>query len=450
VRLASLRRHWERLSQRDPFWAALTDFGSPRDHHDIDEFFRTGRAEIAAVLHRAEQQGIAVERSRALDFGCGVGRLTQAMAAEFRQCDGVDISASMIRLARRHNRFADRCTYHHNVAADLALFPDNHFDFVYSTLVLQHIEPRYIMGYLREMLRVLAPDGLLVFQLPSHRAVREPKADVPRTRVVERLAPSACRAHLSSDTSVLTLEAGQLFTLTVSVLNASSHTWPSLPDARNRYQINLGNHWLSEDEEWTLRSDGRCPLPHDLAPGSRADLMLGVTAPPVSGTYWLEVDVVQENVAWFAEYGSDLLRIRCTVTGGASGPLRDWTKARGPIPESRPLFRERHPRTFAVLRLTRVRDAYWAWRRAVDHAKTRRDAFIRRRVHPVINWWKGRPFDPKMEMHCVPRVVVLETLETNGGRVINVEEELLPGGFQSYRYWVTRQGGPTQRARSSR
>ena len=59
-------------------------------------------------------------------------------------------------------------------------------------------------------------------------------------------------------------------------------------------------------------------------------------------------------------------------------------------------------------------------------------------VPPMINWWKGRPFAPRMEMHCVPRAEVLAILAENGGRLIDTEEELMPGGFQSCRYWVAK------------
>ncbi|MGB2888943.1 MAG: class I SAM-dependent methyltransferase, partial [Candidatus Acidiferrales bacterium] len=51
------------------------------------------------------------------------------------------------------------------------------FDFIYSSFTLQHMAPRYAKGYLREFMRVLAPGGVLVFNLPSepagHRSLRD-------------------------------------------------------------------------------------------------------------------------------------------------------------------------------------------------------------------------------------------------------------------------------------
>src|SRR5262249_48837046 len=105
--------------------------------------------------------------SRALDFGCGVGRLTQALARHFETVVGVDIAPSMLRGARKYNKFGDRCQYVLNERDDLRLFESNSFDFIYSNRVLQHMRPEYGKSYLREFIRVLSPEGLLVFYMPS-------------------------------------------------------------------------------------------------------------------------------------------------------------------------------------------------------------------------------------------------------------------------------------------
>jgi hypothetical protein len=95
-----------------------------------------------------------------------------------------------------------------------------------------------------------------------------------------------------------------------------------------------------------------------------------------------------------------------------------------------------------MMRATRIRDAYWTYRRALDRVKRVRDAAIvwtRQTFTParVINWWRRGPFAPRMEMHCVPEVDVLAHVARAGGRIIDVERELTPG-FVSCRYWVTR------------
>ena len=146
----------------------LGDFTRPDKRHGkwtSEEFFETGREAIAKVLARLESLGIAVKRGRALDFGCGAGRLTYAMAAHFTEVVGVDIAPSMIELARGHNPPAN-CRFILYAQNDLRLFEDESFDFICSIIVLQHLEPRYSFAYIREFLRVLAPAGVLVFQIP--------------------------------------------------------------------------------------------------------------------------------------------------------------------------------------------------------------------------------------------------------------------------------------------
>jgi ubiquinone/menaquinone biosynthesis C-methylase UbiE len=83
----------------------------------------------------------------------------------------VDIAPSMIDQARRINRFGDQCQYHLNEQSDLRLFPDNQFDFIYTNITLQHMEPRYSKGYLLEFLRILKPNGLLIFQQTGERVI---------------------------------------------------------------------------------------------------------------------------------------------------------------------------------------------------------------------------------------------------------------------------------------
>ena len=43
------------------------------------------------------------------------------------------------------------------------------FQCIYSNIVLQHVPPDVSVHYLGEFFRLLEPNGLLVFQLPSHR-----------------------------------------------------------------------------------------------------------------------------------------------------------------------------------------------------------------------------------------------------------------------------------------
>jgi SAM-dependent methyltransferase len=162
----NLRDCWDKLARRDALWSILAWSGK-RGKWAIDEFFATGEEEISSVMEHIASLGIDLSHKTALDFGCGAGRLTQALADHFDQVYGVDVAPTMIALANEHNRCGDRCKFFLNEASDLESFADGSFDFVYSSITLQHMEPRHSTKYIGEFLRVLDPQGLLVFQLPS-------------------------------------------------------------------------------------------------------------------------------------------------------------------------------------------------------------------------------------------------------------------------------------------
>jgi SAM-dependent methyltransferase len=172
MKLRAQQKQWNRLARHDPLWAILARPGKRNRRWDPEEFFATGRDEIEAVMRGIEGLGCPAARGRALDFGCGIGRNTQALATWFDHVTGVDISPAMLDLAQKHNRAPERCAYVLNADDDLRAFPDATFDFIYSRLVLQHLPLRQARRYVREFLRILRPAGLLLFQLPSRRRPR--------------------------------------------------------------------------------------------------------------------------------------------------------------------------------------------------------------------------------------------------------------------------------------
>ena len=113
--LKQLQRNWEGLAQADPLWAICTDPGKRNSQWTREEFFATGRKEIETVLGYAARVGLCIDKtSPALDFGCGVGRLTRALADHFPECCGVDISPTMISMAQEFNRDHAHCHFQLN------------------------------------------------------------------------------------------------------------------------------------------------------------------------------------------------------------------------------------------------------------------------------------------------------------------------------------------------
>lgn len=188
--LERLRRHWDLLGKKDPLWAVLALENKRGNRWRVDEFFATGQDEIEEVTKYVEALGVELDRRNALDFGCGVGRLTQALADRFEVVWGVDIAPSMIEQAKRFDRHPGTCHFILNERADLRTFESASFGFIYSNIVLQHIEPRDQRSYLKEFVRVLAPGGVLVFQLPSDRIERERGTWGSLKRSIKSVAPA--------------------------------------------------------------------------------------------------------------------------------------------------------------------------------------------------------------------------------------------------------------------
>lgn len=134
--LENLRRNWDGLGRVDPLWAILARPERLGRRWDGDErvFFDTGTATIQGIFAVLDRRNLRPRRiTRAVDFGCGVGRLTQALAPYADRVDGVDIAPSMIALARKYNRFPDKVSYHVNDRADLELFGDDSVDLIVSS-----------------------------------------------------------------------------------------------------------------------------------------------------------------------------------------------------------------------------------------------------------------------------------------------------------------------------
>lgn len=164
--LKSHIRDWKEMAAVDPF-RALT---GRKKAWSIDDFFATAKPHMDQLFSFACSGGVPRRFDRALEFGCGAGRFLSHFQQRFAEVWGVDVSEEMLALARKHN---PRCKFHLSAAPDLGFFPDDHFDLVYSFLVLQHLPDRaMITQYVREFMRIVRPGGLVAFQVPDGLSMR--------------------------------------------------------------------------------------------------------------------------------------------------------------------------------------------------------------------------------------------------------------------------------------
>ena len=161
------QRTWNTYAANDPLWAILTDSDKKGNKWTLDEFFGSGRDDIRYHMDRVLDVHPDLKLSRALDFGCGVGRLSQALCGNFTEVVGVDIAPKMIEQANRLNAFPTSLTFRLNESPDLRQFETASFDFVLSLIVLQHINAKSIRKYIKEFFRVCKPGGVVCFQVPA-------------------------------------------------------------------------------------------------------------------------------------------------------------------------------------------------------------------------------------------------------------------------------------------
>ncbi|MCP3963689.1 MAG: class I SAM-dependent methyltransferase [bacterium] len=316
----TLENTWNALGKSDPLWAILSHPEAEGGKWPRDRFFATGELEISWILDEIQHLGLPLHPGTVLDFGCGVGRATRALARRFENTHGVDLAPSMIDLARELDP-GSGIYYHLHGRPDLNLFDDASFDFVYSRLVLQHMSPDLSLAYIPELVRVLRPGGLIAFQLPS----RDGAGDAPLLAAL--LRPSArFAAEITTGVSALELRANERRAIRVRVTNAGLCSWQSETDSDGLVQIRLGNHWLDAHGAMSRFDDGRTPLPVTLGPGEATEVDLTVTAPAHGGDHLLELDLVQEDLSWFRDKGGATTRIPVRVHGDEPRLAPAWRR----------------------------------------------------------------------------------------------------------------------------
>ncbi len=164
LRAKSRDTSWERFGVADPYWAVLTVPQFRRGAMTSAaraEFFASGDWWMDSVLEDAHRFfGPLPKAVRALDFGCGVGRLVFPLAKRFDEVTGVDVAESMLEEARKNARAlgVDNTTF---VASDDALTKlDGVFDFIHSYIVFQHIPVASGLALYAGLLDRLAPGGI--------------------------------------------------------------------------------------------------------------------------------------------------------------------------------------------------------------------------------------------------------------------------------------------------
>lgn len=164
IRAGKVMYDWDIIAARDPFFGVLSanEYRADRiDAQAIQRFYESGEQDIQRVLAWFDADlGARPTQGTALDIGCGVGRLSHAMARVMPGVVGYDISEVMLRIARD------------TAPANLTLtqtLPPGPFDWINSYIVFQHIPPTEGLELLANCLDRAAPKAFLSVQITGWR-----------------------------------------------------------------------------------------------------------------------------------------------------------------------------------------------------------------------------------------------------------------------------------------
>jgi SAM-dependent methyltransferase len=157
----SIRRFWDAKAREDPFWF-VSSFGKYGPGRDLASFWASG-AQIWSELKEAIGYTPSTSH-RVVEIGCGVGRLTRAIAREVGHVDALDVSEEMLKIAREAQ--LANVDFLLGDGVTLGPLPDRSADLVLGYCVFQHLPSiKSLQTYLREMNRVAKLGGLVAFTL---------------------------------------------------------------------------------------------------------------------------------------------------------------------------------------------------------------------------------------------------------------------------------------------
>ena len=155
----TLRRGGQLLRRRGVL-AGVDDARQHLEGEARDRFFAAGERQVAKLAREIEQQtGATLEGRRALDYGCGVGRLALPLAGRCEFVYGLDVAPPMLEAAERNAALMEIENVQWLASEHLAELAGS-YDLVLSVLVFQHIPSREGEQIFSTLVQGLRPGGV--------------------------------------------------------------------------------------------------------------------------------------------------------------------------------------------------------------------------------------------------------------------------------------------------
>ena len=157
-------------------------------------------------------------------------------------------------------------------------------------------------------------DGAGTNTAPSNAGASKTGASPAEAQIATEAMPDgAFRAGITAENPPAKLTPGQKVELKLRIKNNGSAAWPMRGrPGTGHFQVNIGDHWYDPDGK-EVKYDERLAQPFSIGPGQEAEVVYAIIAPSKAGEYVVEIDMVQEMVAWFKDKGSQPARLNVRV-----------------------------------------------------------------------------------------------------------------------------------------
>lgn len=224
--------YWAEQGNTNPWWAVLTgmDHGKEPTLEAQLEFYRSGVREVNEMKLLFQNFGLldptTVGKGRALDLGCGLGRMSNALASfGFQETICVDQAQSFLDEAQRSlaalagqgavlANVTGRVRFVQSAPDLLCAVEPGSVDFVHSVITLQHMKPMLQVAYIEQLCDTLRVGASGYFQMPvkltngqSVAAHCELAAEgggmemhyTPKSEIIRHLHSRGCRVLMASE-----------------------------------------------------------------------------------------------------------------------------------------------------------------------------------------------------------------------------------------------------------
>jgi SAM-dependent methyltransferase len=208
---------WRAYGDRDPYYGVLSADryrSANLDEAARREFFASGEAHVDRLLGILGALYGPVSPRRALDLGCGVGRIAIPFARRCGEVVGVDVAPGMLAEAARNCRDRGVSNVVLAPADDRLSAVSGTFDLIHSYIVFQHVAPRRGLALARLLLGRLDPGGIGALHFthgrtasPARRALQRLRRAVP---LVHRLANAVQRRPQDPPMEMNAYDLGQV------------------------------------------------------------------------------------------------------------------------------------------------------------------------------------------------------------------------------------------------